>query len=105
MARNHTIVMQHTAEFKGVPFGGPGTARWTIGHWQTQETEPFAISTLARDLLEAGWRELGEYDMRGAFGTDRKSGGLPVHRAFVKSEGSGSFGVIATLTDKRKLRA
>lgn len=102
MPRNQTIMHQHPAEFRGTPFARP---TWTVRHWQTTSTEPYAVSTMARDLLADGWRELSDVDMLNAFGTDRTTDGMPIHRAFVKSEGSSRFGHIVTLTDKKGIRS
>jgi hypothetical protein len=101
MARNHTLMHEHPAEFKAVPFERPA---WTAGHWQASNTEPYAVSTLARDLLADGWRELDDYDRRRAFPNGR-TGGVPIDRAFVRTEAGSRVGHIVTLTDRRKLRA
>lgn len=100
MSRNRTWVHQHGAEFTRPPFGGPGTGHWRVGHWQTKDTEPYAVSTLAAGLLESGWREMDEYDVIRAFGPERMTGGIKVDRAFVKSDGS--YGHIVTLTKREK---
>lgn len=99
MARNYTLMHEHPAEFKAAPFARP---TWTVGHWQSNTTEPYAVSTLADGLLADGWRELSETDMRGAF-PGGNTGGVPIDRAFVHSEGASQLGRIVTLTDKRKL--
>lgn len=111
MARNHTIIHEHPAEFKAPPFARP---TWTVGHWQAQRTEPYAASTLARAYLDAGWRELGMADLRGCFGPpvtkgpfigNYLTGGVPVQRAFVHTwQPGGRLGRVVTLTDKRALR-
>jgi hypothetical protein len=100
MARNHTLVHEHRGEFKAAPFERPA---WTVGHWQSSTTEPYAVSTLATALLADGWRELDNYDRRKAFpgGT---TGGVPIDRAFVRTEPGSRIGHVVTLTDKRTLR-
>lgn len=103
MPRNQTLTHQHPAEFTSPPFGGPGTGAWSVRHWQTAETLPYAVATIARDLLADGWRELDEYDMRRAFGEDQTTAGIPVQRAFVHSKGGSRYGIVITLTDKRTL--
>ena len=99
MARNYTLMHEHPAEFKAAPFARPA---WTVGHWQSNTTEPYAVDTIATDLLADGWRELSTFDMRSAF-PQGKTGGIPVDRAFVRSEAGSRHGHIVTLTDKRKL--
>ncbi len=101
MARNHTLVHEHPAEFKAAPFDRPA---WHVGHWQSSTTESYAVSMLAAGLLADGWRELDEYDHRRAF-PDGKTGGVPIDRAFIRSENGSRFGHVVTLTDRRKLRA
>lgn len=101
MARNYTLMHEHPAEFKAAPFARPA---WTVGHWQSNMTEPYAVGTVAKGLLADGWRELSETDMRSAF-PEGKTGGVPVDRAFVRSEGGSRLGHIVTLTGKRKLNA
>jgi hypothetical protein len=100
MAKDETIIQEHSAEFKAAPFARPA---WTAGHWQTSDTEARSVSAIADDLLTDGWRELSEFDRRNAF-PQGKSGGIPVHRAFVHSEGGSRFGHIVTLTDKQAMR-
>lgn len=101
MARNYTLVHEHPAEFKSAPFERPA---WTVKHWESSTTEPYAVSTLASGLLADGWREMDEHDFRHAFPAGH-TGGVPIDRAFVRTrEGGSRFGHVVTLTDKRKLR-
>jgi hypothetical protein len=100
MAQNETIIQEHPAEFKAAPFGRPA---WTVGHWQASDTEPCEMNAVADDLIANGWRELSEFDRRNAF-PQGTSGGIPVHRAFVHSDGGSRFGHVVTLTDKQAMR-
>lgn len=100
MARPETIMHEHAAEFKASPFARPA---WTVGHWQATSTEQCAMDALAHDLTAEGWRELSEFDMRSAF-PNGTTGGMPVHRAFVLSDGGSRFGHVVTLTDKQAMR-
>ena len=99
MARNYTLMHEHPSEFKAAPFARPA---WTVGHWQSSTTEPYAVSTLATGLLDAGWREMNADDVRRAF-PEGKTGGVPIDRVFVRSEGGSRHGHVVTLTDKRNL--
>lgn len=101
MAKPQTIMHEHPAEFKAAPFARPA---WTVGHWQATETELSAVDTIASELLADGWRELSQFDMRSAF-PNGTTGGMPVHRAFVYSDGGSRFGHVVTLTDKQAMRA
>lgn len=50
MSRNRTLVEQYRAEFKALPFGRP---HWQItGAFESARVEPYAVSTILRDLAE-----------------------------------------------------
>lgn len=99
MARNHTIVQEHRAEFKAVPFSRPF---WQAGMWEHKETLPYAATTLARDYVKAGWTELDPHTVF----PNGTSYGIPVDRVFVWTMSvCGRFGRMVTLTDRRSLRS
>jgi len=108
MPCNQTIVCQHAATRKFVPHAPGHVPEWNIGHWQVQDIEPYAVSTLVRDYLADGWKEITGTELermfpRGITGVDQ----LPVHRAFFKSYATTTLpngpSYVHTLTDKRRM--
>jgi len=97
MARNTSTVTVYDAEFKGLMFAA-GSAAWTVTRFESQTYEPRAVSTLARELVGEGWRELGAYDLTRSFPRGKCFGDAPVERAFVTSAPGSRMGRVVVLT-------
>ena len=102
--RNRTRAYQDSAEFRHPrPDGGP--LAWQVTRWEGYETFPYAVSTLARDMLaperdpsrparELPAEEVARLWPHGAGGVAH----LQVSRAFVVPDAPGSrFGAIVAL--------
>lgn len=102
MARNQTTVQEFDAEFTGtVPFSG--VKQWVARRFQEMGTEPYAVSTIARDLrATGGWAELPVTDV---FPRGHASYDMPVDRVFVRSRGAAGYGTIVALCDRRTRRS
>lgn len=93
MTRNYTVLAQHDAQFRADAYCRP---RWRVGTFAESRVEPYAVSTLAADLVASGWRELSGPDR-----PERDRFGQPVDRAFIWADGPSHYGTIALLVRRR----
>jgi len=97
MARNVTTVTSYQAEFRGLAFAARSGA-WTATRFDGQAYEPYALSTMHRDLIADGWRELEAHDLGRSFPTGKAFGDAPVDAAYVNSAPGSRVGTMVVLT-------
>lgn len=97
MARNTTTVTSYAAEFRSLAFAANSGA-WTATRFDGQVYEPYAVSTLGRDLITDGWRELSEYDVKRSFPRGKAFADAPIEKVFVNSAPGSLMGTMVVLT-------